>query len=198
LSLPPEIGNLCSLRELSVRSLWQVSSASFLTVFQLVRNQLSCLPEELGKLGQLRSLDARYNALASVPGSLGALERLRCLVLYSNQLSWLPIELDQLSESCRVELENNPLPISVGFTENGRPHLRELFARTTHIGAIRARATEICVGLQELELPALLSLLIIDAAVPANAIRMWAKWELVTKVKHFHQRRANCDGHESV
>ena len=58
-----------------------------------------------------------------------------------------------------------------------------------HIGTIRKRATEICIGLQDLELPAFVTLQIIDAAVHENSIRMWAKWELITAVKHFHQRR---------
>jgi hypothetical protein len=74
--------------------------------------------------------------------------------------------------------------------EDARPHFVELFSETTHIGMIRERATAICVGLQDLELPAPLTLEIIDADCPPNCIRMWAKWELITAVKHFHQRRA--------
>jgi hypothetical protein len=52
---------------------------------------------------------------------------------------------------------------------------------------IRARATEVCVGLQDLELPAFVTLKIIDALF-TNSIRMWAKWELITAVKHFRER----------
>jgi hypothetical protein len=54
---------------------------------------------------------------------------------------------------------------------------------------IRERATEICVGLQDLGLPALVTLEIVDQSVPENEIRMWAKWELITAAKHFHERR---------
>jgi hypothetical protein len=57
------------------------------------------------------------------------------------------------------------------------------------IEIIRSRCTEVCNALQELELPALLTLGILDELIP-NEIRMWAKWELVTTVKHFHQRQA--------
>jgi hypothetical protein len=76
-----------------------------------------------------------------------------------------------------------------------KPHFRpscvnEIIAATTHIGMIRERATEICVGLQSLELPAFVTLQIIDEAVHENSIRMWAKWELITAVKHFRDRRA--------
>ncbi len=61
----------------------------------------------------------------------------------------------------------------------------------THIGTIRKRATEICVGLQSLGLPAFVTLQIIDEAVHENAIRMWAKWELITAVKHYRDRRGD-------
>jgi hypothetical protein len=68
--------------------------------------------------------------------------------------------------------------------------VNEILAATTHIGFIRERATEICIGLQDLELPAFVTLTIIDEAVHENSIRMWAKWELITAVKHFRDRRA--------
>jgi hypothetical protein len=67
--------------------------------------------------------------------------------------------------------------------------VNEIIAATTHIGMIRERATEICIGLQDLELPAFVTLTILDEAVHENSIRMWAKWELITAVKHFRQRR---------
>ncbi len=67
--------------------------------------------------------------------------------------------------------------------------VNEILAATTHIGTIRKRATEICIGLQSIELPAFVTLTIIDEAVHENSIRMWAKWELITAVKHFRQRR---------
>jgi hypothetical protein len=68
--------------------------------------------------------------------------------------------------------------------------VNEIIAATTHIGFICERATEICVGLQSLGLPAFVTLQIIDEAVHENSIRMWAKWELITAVKHFRDRRA--------
>jgi len=93
-----------------------------------------------------------------------------------------------------AQLAENPLPTIDGlyFEDSRRCALRvnEIIAATTHIGMIRERATEICVGLQDLELPAFVTLQIIDAAVHENSIRMWAKWELITAVKHFRDRRA--------
>jgi hypothetical protein len=67
--------------------------------------------------------------------------------------------------------------------------VNEIIAATTDIGMIRERATEICIGLQDLELPAFVTLTIIDEAVHENSIRMWAKWELVTAVKHYRDRQ---------
>jgi hypothetical protein len=89
----------------------------------------------------------------------------------------------------RQQLVNNPLPVDIGgFDDDSRARLPELFAATSHLGMIRPRATEICVALQELGLPALLTLEILDAAFP-NSIRMAAKWDLIVAVKHFHDRR---------
>jgi hypothetical protein len=85
-------------------------------------------------------------------------------------------------------LDHNPLSLSFAPGENARPRFLELFAATTHIGMIRERAATICFAMQDLELPAPLTLEILDALFPPNSIRMWAKWELITAVKHFHQR----------
>jgi hypothetical protein len=96
------------------------------------------------------------------------------------------------------QLHGNRLPTIAGLsfeynTDSAKQCARrvnEIIAATTHIGFIRKRATEICIGLQELELPAFVTLQIIDEAVHENSIRMWAKWELITAVKHFRNRRA--------
>jgi hypothetical protein len=47
---------------------------------------------------------------------------------------------------------------------------------------ISERATDVCIALHELELPALVTLAILDALI-ANDVRMAAKWDLVTTVK---------------
>jgi hypothetical protein len=82
-----------------------------------------------------------------------------------------------------------PFDVSRESAEQCARRVNEIVAATTQIGMIRERATAICIGLQDLELPAFVTLQIIDAAVHENSIRMWAKWELITAVKHFHQRR---------
>jgi hypothetical protein len=96
-----------------------------------------------------------------------------------------------------LQLYGNPLPTIAGLPLDGTVEsaqhcarrVNEIIAAMTHIGFIRKRATEICIGLQDLELPAFVTLQIIDEAVHENSIRMWAKWELITAVKHFRDRR---------
>jgi hypothetical protein len=88
-----------------------------------------------------------------------------------------------------LQLRGNQLTAIAGlpfeFTDDSAErHIDEILAATTHIGFIRERATEICIALQDLELPALVTLEIIDEAVHENSIRMWAKWELIAAVKH--------------
>lgn len=51
---------------------------------------------------------------------------------------------------------------------------------------MRGRVIELCVGLQSLRLPALVTLSIVDELLPwARNVRMAAKWDLIVKVKHF-------------
>jgi hypothetical protein len=137
------------------------------------------------------------------------------LKLHNNQLKWLPSELGQLPKLSLLyvrrfdsfdlasdlaslsQLAGNQLPTIAGLPFAFPPdsakqcarRVNEIIAASTHIGMIRKRATEICIGLQDLELPAFVTLQILDEAVHENSIRMWAKWELITAVKHFRDRR---------
>ena len=83
-------------------------------------------------------------------------------------------------------------PFPFRRTKESARRINDVIAAMTHIGigTIRKRATEICIGLQSLELPAFVTLTIIDEAVHENSIRMWAKWELITAVKHYRDRRS--------
>lgn len=49
---------------------------------------------------------------------------------------------------------------------------------------IQTRAATIYFAMQDLQLPALLTLFILDEIFP-NQITMWSKWQLITKIKHF-------------
>jgi len=106
--------------------------------------------------------------------------------------------LISLADLSPLQLDENPLPPVSGLEFGGTfdsaeecaRRIDEILAATTHIGFIRERATEICIALQDLELPAFVTLQIIDEAVHENSIRMWAKWELITAVKHHRDRRS--------
>ena len=176
-----------------------VGQLTRLTDLALDDNCLVALPREIGQLTGLQALRVDRNALTAVPLELGRLKALRWLFLSHNRLQWLPLSLDrELPQTVRLFVSGNPLPVQVD--ESGRKHSRDklaaLLTATTHIGTIREEATVVCVGLQELELPALVTLEIIDALFENN-IRMAAKWDLVTAVKHFHQRQSAKRGNDS-
>jgi hypothetical protein len=127
------------------------------------------LPAELGQLPKLTRLFVRhFDPLDLVPD-------LACLQLYGNSLPTIAGLTFDYTAASGEECANR---------------VNEIIAATTHIGMIRERATEICIGLQDLELPAFVTLTIVDEAVHENSIRMWAKWELITAVKHFRYRHA--------
>jgi len=84
------------------------------------------------------------------------------------------VEARQSIEAARQELESDRVELA-------RAKKRWPLAR------IQDRATEIAAALQDLELPAWLTLMIVDEAVPhAKDARFGAKWDLVVAVKHFH------------
>jgi hypothetical protein len=157
-----------------------------LTILWLHNNLLLSLPREIALLSALVAIDVSNNRLFDLPTELGSMPALTHVNAHSNLLSWVPVELDRLRPSATLYLHGNKLPLSLHF-ENVRSKLDDIFAVTTKIAMIRWRATDVCIGLQDLELPALVTLEIIDTLL-VNAIRMWAKWELITAVKHFHQR----------
>jgi ankyrin repeat protein len=53
----------------------------------------------------------------------------------------------------------------------------------------RERLTEICIALQDLALPAWVTVQILDAARPWSTLPLHSKWNLVCAVKHFHDKR---------
>jgi hypothetical protein len=53
----------------------------------------------------------------------------------------------------------------------------------------RERLTEICIGLQDLELPAWVTVQILDAARPWSTLPLHSKWSLVCAVKHYHDKK---------
>ena len=87
-------------------ALGQLSS---LQTLDLSDNQLASVPEALGQLSSLQSLELTNNQLASVPEALGQLSSLRTLLLDNNQLASVPEALGQLSSLRTLWLDNNQL-----------------------------------------------------------------------------------------
>ncbi len=88
------------------------------------------------------------------------------------------------------QLNGNPLPIDVGPANEltpSRQNLPELFAATTSLLMIREPAADALIGLADLDLPALLLVNILDELLHSS-IPMHKKWDLVTAVKHWHER----------
>ena len=75
----------------------------------LSRKQLTALPEWLGQLTQLRELNLSNNQLTALPESLGQLTQLQSLDLSSNQLTALPESLGQLTQLQSLNLSRNQL-----------------------------------------------------------------------------------------
>jgi hypothetical protein len=53
----------------------------------------------------------------------------------------------------------------------------------------RERLTEICIGLQDLALPAWVTVQILDAARPWSTLPLHSKWNLVCAIKHYHDKK---------
>src|SRR5690606_10490387 len=92
-SLPPQIGRLTWLRELSLsneRNLAtlpdDVTSLRSLVVLRCANCRLTSLPAKFGALTSLCELDLSGNILAALPSSFGALTRLERLELSGNPL----------------------------------------------------------------------------------------------------------------
>jgi len=84
-------------------------------------DKLTELPEALGQLTQLQSLDLSSNHLTALPEWLGQLTQLQSLDLSNNQLTALPESLGQLTQLQSLNLSSNQLtalPESVGRLSN--------------------------------------------------------------------------------
>ncbi|HEV7473180.1 MAG TPA: COR domain-containing protein [Pyrinomonadaceae bacterium] len=75
----------------------------------LSNNHLTALPEWLGQLTELQSLNLSSSQLTALPESLGQLTELQSLELSYNQLTELPKWLGQLTELQSLNLSHNQL-----------------------------------------------------------------------------------------
>ena len=73
----------------------------------LAGNQLTSLPEEIGKLKALEEVTFHSNQLSTVPVSIGDITGLKILNLQMNALQFLPEEISKLINLEVLDLSNN-------------------------------------------------------------------------------------------
>jgi hypothetical protein len=78
-------------------------------------------------------------------------------------------------------LEDDRVDVAVAI-QHSRPEDRKRFE-------CRERLTEICIALQDLELPAWVTVQILHAARPWSTLPLHSKWNLVCAVKHYHDKK---------
>lgn len=72
-------------------------------------NNISVLPPEIGRLGNLIVLDLTSNGLRGLPTEIGLLKKLRVLRLAYNQLTEIPVEVCHLTQLEELYLHSNQL-----------------------------------------------------------------------------------------
>jgi Leucine-rich repeat (LRR) protein len=176
-----------------------------LTWLTIATNNLTCLPAEFSNLVNLKTLSLHHNKFQVFPREILALTNLETLALSNNQIRSIPDEIINLRDLTNIQIEQNGLqwvPMTFAFKDNLRSFqragnnlipnfedIRDIVLNTTHVGMIRQRLTAIAVGLQDLQLPALVLLEICDASVPPSRITMKSKWDVICAVKHFKDKR---------
>jgi surface antigen len=78
-------------------------------------------------------------------------------------------------------LEDDRVDVAVALRNSRPEHLKRF--------ECRERLTEICIALQDLELPAWVTVQILDAARPWSTLPLHSKWNLVCAVKHYHDKK---------
>ena len=84
------------------------------------------VPDEIGLLTGLKSLDFSVNQLTSIPTTIGDLANLELLYLTHNSITTLPAEISQLTSLKRLRLSFNDL--------TGVPVAFRTFSPTTECG----------------------------------------------------------------
>jgi hypothetical protein len=133
---------------------------------------LGFIPDEIANLCNLERFDISWNLhLEEISGAVGLLPKLNDLRMKGSRPWVMPSTLLRLGN--RLDLAEALIEY---FVEKHCENIR-VFAY---------EFAEVCFGLQDLGLPALVTLEILDALRP-NAVPMHNKWDLITTVKHFRR-----------
>ncbi len=75
------------------------------------RNRISNIPDDIGKIKNLRTLNLEYNQITSISDELSGLQNLAYLNLKNNRLKELPEKIANMEQLKRLEIINNPFEI---------------------------------------------------------------------------------------
>ena len=129
-TLPPEIGDLSNLRELSFTANPrltgevppEIGRLSNLVYLSFANTRITSLPTEFGNLRKLRNLGLHRTLLTSLPPEFGNLSALERLDMENSQLTSLPPEFANLDRLVILDLQGNrlagaaPLELLAGVT----------------------------------------------------------------------------------
>ncbi|CAM0911977.1 unnamed protein product [Alopecurus aequalis] len=120
-----------------------------LVTLDISENRLVALPDEIGKLSSLTKLDLHANRIAQLPDSIGDLCSLICLDLRGNQLTSLPSSIGRLMNLEELDVGANrivSLPDSIGSLTR----LKKLMVETNDLDELPYTIGH-CVSLVELQ-----------------------------------------------
>jgi small GTP-binding protein len=88
-----------------------VGKLSNLTQLDLSSNQITEIPEVVGKLSNLTQLYLSYNQITEIPEVVGKLSNLTQLNLSYNQITEIPEVVGKMEKLEKLDLRGNPIPI---------------------------------------------------------------------------------------
>lgn len=113
--LEEEIGGLCNLKELDVRSHQicdlpeEVECLDKLVALDLGYNAFEYFPKEVANMPSLRDLRLDSNAIDAIPENITNLQNLKCLSLVGNNIGQVPVFLKELPNLEYLHLGDNPI-----------------------------------------------------------------------------------------
>jgi len=75
----------------------------------LSNNEISKIPDTIGRLSRIRELNLSFNNITEIPESIGLLTNLRKLDLSGNQIVDLPKSISKLTKLTHLNLNGNPI-----------------------------------------------------------------------------------------
>ena len=175
-TLPPEIGQLSSLKKLSLN-----------------RNMLTALPPEFRQLSNLEMLNLSMNRFRQYPPEINAIAGLNTLDLGDNQLKSLPPEIDQLTQLRNLYLAQNELGVrlsvgaSLGVVLSKELPIRAALGPELSVGTARVLAS-VSVSCHRClyRCRSHINVVTVDCPAPNRLRRTWYRLVWATKPNYWH------------